>query len=350
MKAELNFFAQKPMRPVKASQIVSVTTPLDIAKLVHEELPQRFAHRLKHMENLENWQRCEELVKVHEVFAESFRDLRLVEPTDANLPEYSEVINKLRERHKAVVPLLGQAIQRLYQEGFMLEKDLNAWVDEFMSSRIATEMLTAHFSAVTSAHESQNSDRLDSWWGPVSQVLEKRTGIVDTDCDPAEVCRAAAECVRNQFPPGSFEIEVEEASVDKGIAFCYISKYLFFILEELLKNSARAVLSRSSTPDELERNIIRVSVCADPKNVAISICDTGGGIRAENLQKIWSYSYTTRDETEVDLDGGPLSGYGMGLPLARLYVQYLGGSLDVMNMPGSGVDLYLFLNRIELGA
>jgi len=317
-----------------------------------EELPQRFAHRLKHMENLENWQRCHELVKVHEVFAESFRDLRLVEPTEANLPEYSEVINKLRERHKAVVPLLGQAIQRLYREGFMLEKDLNAWVDEFMSSRIATEMLTAHFSAVTSAHESQNSDqdRLDSWWGPVTPLPERTTGIVDTDCNPAEVCRLAAECVQKQFPDGMVQIDVEEAAVDKKIAFCYISKYLFFILEELLKNSARAVLSRSSTPEARQRNVIRVSVCADPKNVAISICDTGGGIRAENLQKIWSYSYTTRDETEVDLDGGPLSGYGMGLPLARLYVKYLGGSLDVMNMPGSGVDAYLFLNRIELGS
>ena len=39
-----------------------------------------------------------------------------------------------------------------------------------------------------------------------------------------------------------------------------------------------------------------------------------------------------------------LSGYGCGLPLARLYSQYFGGGLDVKSMEGFGTDSYCHLN------
>lgn len=357
IKAELTFFAQKQMQPVKVSQIVSVTTPIGVAKLVHEELPLRFAHRLKHMESLENWKECQELVDLHEVFSASFRDLRLVEPSDESLSEYSEVIRILRARHKDVVPLLGQAIQRLYREGFMDEKDLNTWVDEFMISRIATEMLTSHFMAITESARGSQDDldhsAADSWWGPVLDVPQAPTGIVDTQCDPAQICMQAAKSVEERF---NVSIEVEKAEWNNKIGFCYISKYLFHIVEELLQNSARAVVESSSSKEEIQRKALKVTVCADQKNVSISIVDKGGGMRSSHLSggKIWSYAYsdwpgTMLHPSEVpESKGSPVGGVGMGLPLSRLYVGYLGGSLDIMNMPGIGVDTYLFLNRIEI--
>merc|ERR1712087_357494 len=43
----------------------------------------------------------------------------------------------------------------------------------------------------------------------------------------------------------------------------------------------------------------------------------------------------------------PISGRGIGLPLSRIYAKNLGGSLEVINMPGLGLDAYLFLNRID---
>ena len=39
------------------------------------------------------------------------------------------------------------------------------------------------------------------------------------------------------------------------------------------------------------------------------------------------------------------SGYGVGLPLSRLYAQYLGGSLNLMSMPGEGTTAFLHLKR-----
>jgi hypothetical protein len=263
-------------------------------------------------------------------------------------------------RHKDVVPLLGQAIQRLYREGFMDERSLNLWVDEFMISRIATEMLTSHFVAVIteSSFSTPDGNEADdaSWWGPALDVPATPTsGIVDTLCDPAMICESAVRSIEENFPNPWFPdmrvaIEVEKAASDTKIGFCYISKYLFFILEELLKNSAQAVVKKSATPEDLRRNVIKVTVCADPANVAISISDKGGGIRSEKLDQIWSYTYSTNDEPSEESAGSPVGGWGMGLPLTRLYVSYLGGSLQIRNMPGIGVDTYLFLNRIEIDA
>ena len=42
----------------------------------------------------------------------------------------------------------------------------------------------------------------------------------------------------------------------------------------------------------------------------------------------------------------PLAGYGVGLPMSRLYARYFGGDLDIKSMEGFGTDCYLHLNRL----
>jgi signal transduction histidine kinase len=60
---------------------------------------------------------------------------------------------------------------------------------------------------------------------------------------------------------------------------------------------------------------------------------------------IWNYAFTTAEAQEVgDEFGGsdfkaPLAGYGYGLPIARLYAQYLGGNLKLISMQGYGMQL-----------
>ncbi|KAJ2188213.1 hypothetical protein IW144_005877, partial [Coemansia sp. RSA 522] len=45
--------------------------------------------------------------------------------------------------------------------------------------------------------------------------------------------------------------------------------------------------------------------------------------------------------------GGPIAGLGFGLPMARLYAEYFGGSLDIVSMEGYGCDVFLKLRSIE---
>ena len=44
---------------------------------------------------------------------------------------------------------------------------------------------------------------------------------------------------------------------------------------------------------------------------------------------------------------GPMYGYGFGLPTARAYAKYLGGSLTLKSLQGIGTDVYLRLKHID---
>ena len=44
---------------------------------------------------------------------------------------------------------------------------------------------------------------------------------------------------------------------------------------------------------------------------------------------------------------GPMYGFGFGLPTARAYARYLGGSLTLKSLQGIGTDVYLRLKHID---
>ena len=42
-----------------------------------------------------------------------------------------------------------------------------------------------------------------------------------------------------------------------------------------------------------------------------------------------------------------VQGYGIGLPLSRLYARYFGGTLKLVSLPGYGTSVDLFLRRVN---
>lgn len=97
---------------------------------------------------------------------------------------------------------------------------------------------------------------------------------------------------------------------------------------------------------------IEIRICEGNQGVTVKISDQGGGIAFEDLTRIWQYGYTTvdmvvgSDVEEVDdlnrdlinmnvgamhgagrSHSNPMAGLGFGLPLSRLYAQFLGGDL-----------------------
>lgn len=105
--------------------------------------------------------------------------------------------------------------------------------------------------------------------------------------------------------------------------------------------------------------------------------DEGGGIPRSQLDRIWSYLFTTAQnnvqETVLELHGQPtdtssrspssndddkdssrrkdvasaaaalakspiLAGLGFGLPMSRAFARYFGGDLDIISLEGYGTD------------
>ena len=90
----------------------------------------------------------------------------------------------------------------------------------------------------------------------------------------------------------------------------------------------------------------------NPKDITIKISDEGGGIPRSEMTKVWTYLHSTAKRppslTKEGQRGSTacLAGYGVGMPLSRLYAEYFGGGLDVKSMESYGTDCFIHLNRL----
>jgi pyruvate dehydrogenase kinase 2/3/4 len=187
-------------------------------------------------------------------------------------------------------------------------------------------------------------------------------GIVDRNCDPCDVCDKARKQVLSMgrsYLKNVPKIGISYHGSDptkQTQTLPLIPQYLFYIVCELLKNSIRAVAeSHEAQGISGKPPPIDIRVASDESQVAILIEDKGGGIPFQRQPHVWSYMYSTAkgnlicDATgamvQASATPSPLSGYGVGLPLSRLYAEYIGGSLHLMSMPNYGTHAYLFLQQ-----
>jgi two-component system NtrC family sensor kinase len=89
--------------------------------------------------------------------------------------------------------------------------------------------------------------------------------------------------------------------------------------------------------DAVDRNG-RVTVAASPEenNVLITVSDTGHGIPADDLKRIFEPFYTTK---------GRGKGTGLGLAICRQLVAALGGNISVESQPGRGSTFFVRLPK-----
>ncbi len=87
--------------------------------------------------------------------------------------------------------------------------------------------------------------------------------------------------------------------------------------------------------------VTKVIVAEGKEDITIKISDEGGGIARSAIPLVWTYMYTTVDQTpELDPSfnasdfKAPMAGFGYGLPISRLYARYFGGDLKLISMEG----------------
>mmetsp|Transcript_64538 Transcript_64538/g.180433 ORF Transcript_64538/g.180433 Transcript_64538/m.180433 type:complete len:429 (-) Transcript_64538:126-1412(-) len=369
VNAEIGYFAGMCAQPVKLAQIFTAGTLESAASLIHKHFPVHFATRIRQIEALPHWDAVPELLDVHDTLSESFRNLRLLDSKSSDLEPLTRCIHDLRSRHKGIVCLLGIAMASLRAEGVVDEAFANDWLNRFLLARISTEMLTTHYILLASGEGARGGGSC--------------CGIVDSRCDPGEICRQAVSNICRDPRFSAIDVRVESHvcwTSEKGPEFSFLPQYLQLLVEEVLKNSAWATVRAASSSSSARTapgassadgrlSPITIFVGSDDRQVMIEISDKGGGIPPQQQDRIWSYcggagvripSYQQVEEASAAphkqlgfswMD--PLSGIGlkqrlgMGLPLTRLYTEYLGGKLELMSIPGVGVDTFINLRRID---
>ncbi|XP_077511805.1 branched-chain alpha-ketoacid dehydrogenase kinase-like isoform X6 [Amblyomma americanum] len=219
------------------------------------------------------------------------------------------------------------AVHELYTQTFYLLTEIPPVTDfesESRYSETVQQVLDDHKDVVTQLAAGFKECR--------KHIKPHHVGIINTAMRPKDVIEKWADFVRQvsvhkygKAPPFKYNGHL-------NCTFPYIQMPLDYIIPELLKNAVR-------------------------------ISDRGGGIAHEHLGQIMQYHFSTAGAREGQYDGGllgtmmnsptdgpaggPMHGFGFGLPTSRAYAEYLGGTLTLETLQGIGTDVYLRLRHID---
>ena len=322
--------AMKP-HPQSIESVLSCKDVKQLAEFLKTEYPIRCAERIQMIEALPGWSSAPELQEVHRRHWNAFVAMRHFQSSD-DLTLFTEVVDDIVNSNKDVVALMAKAMQWLSRERpeqFHAEF-VDTFLDNFLLNRLGSNVLLSQYLAAV------DKTRLV-------------VGTIDPHCDVTEICRESAEEVQRickyytQLAP-SISIETHDVTADdqSDLKFAFIPGIISYIVQEILKNSARATLHHLLSEVDVDRFPINIVVSGDHKRVMIHISDRAGGIPFDVGQHVWSYLYTTALN-----DVSCLAGFGVGLPISRLYANYLGGSMNLVSLPGYGTHAYVYFPRLN---
>jgi len=297
-------------------------------RVLQEELSIRYSHQVRKLVRLPygmpNLRDTRAAINLH---VDSFsRLVGFPQPTsDADVERFIALLSGLILDHNSLETELISGLQLIFEDPFVEASEVNSWMDSFFMSRIAIRtLITQHIAMVK---------------GKPSIVRSVDVGTVLQDA--IEQVAVEADLVYTNVPKIDFKPNCAE------IITPYISAYLFYVLKEVLKN---AVVAHAITDQEHEPILVSMSEGKD--TVTIKIEDKGGGFDIGELSKMMYFGFSSDPVVlceEFELSGVPIfSGFGYGLPMARLYTKYLGGRFRILPVEGVGADVYLYIPKMNI--
>jgi pyruvate dehydrogenase kinase 2/3/4 len=242
---------------------------------------------------------------------------------------FAKTLKHIKRRHDGVVTTVAQGIleYKRKRQRLQIDSSIQSFLDRFYMSRIGIRMLIGQHVALTEQTHARHPNYV---------------GIICTKTNVQEVALEAIENARFVCEDhyGLFEAPKVQLICKPDLNFMYVPGHLSHMLFETLKNSLRAVVETHGAEKE-EFPVTKVIVAEGREDITIKISDEGGGIPRSSIPLVWTYMYTTVDQTpnlDPDFDKSdfkaPMAGFGYGLPISRLYARYFGGDLKLISMEG----------------
>ena len=336
-------------------------------RFLHRELPVRLAQRLQDLNHLPGGLSFNPNIQsIIRLYTDYFVAL-----TDAETPrcveserKYTELLEDVLEDRNQVVLTIARGVMELRAElGHHYNNQLSLNIKEslnrfFMARTGLRFIMEQHIS------------------GQESKQRRGYSGVIQEQCRPYDVISAAAEEAQEICDRSMGEVPEVVINGDLDLQFTYVPTHMYYIVFELLKNSLRATVEHCTSQGLEEDDFppIEVVIARGKQDVTIKIADRGGGIPFTDVNKVWDFMYvvwsivvcelkllyqqssssgysTARPPEDIDFEIADstspiLAGYGVGLPLCRIYAAYFGGGLHIMSMEGWGTDAYVHLSRL----
>jgi signal transduction histidine kinase len=175
----------------------------------------------------------------------------------------------------------------------------------------------------------EESDRVASLLTTLMDISEAETGVMHLDRTALDVASVASETVELYEDLAEHKGVSLTNEVPAGLIVWADRQRLRQVLANVVDNAVKYTAAGGH---------VSISAREAGSDIAIAVADTGSGIAAEHLPRIWDRLYRA--------DGtGTERGLGLGLSLVKAIVEAHGGHADVASEPGRGTTLTIVLPR-----
>ncbi|KAF8460665.1 branched-chain alpha-ketoacid dehydrogenase [Kalaharituber pfeilii] len=394
----LDSYVDKPARPISLRQLIffggrnlDEARILNSANYVRTELPIRIAHRIRDMQKLPYVVVTNpHMSHVYDLYYKAFETLRKVPEvkTIEDNDKLCNIIKKALKEHLTVIPNLAMGV--LECRHLLPASEIDKFMNKLLRSRISRRVIAEQHLALTETFNSPfHFPNVSPFQQPSSHP--DFVGEVFLRCNAKDVVERcgnlAQDLAREAYGSQSVLPEIEiEGHTDT--TFPYIPSHLEYMIGELLRNSIQATVeTHHPTSPDTKLPPIRVLICHAPQHIIFRVSDQGGGIPAQVLPHIWSFSKGSRSQAQLEnlaqvpamaatmqelinshghrsdafyrrdmaraesslssLSSRPPDlRLGMGLPMSRVYAEYWAGKLELHSLEGYGTDAFLQISKL----
>jgi two-component system sensor histidine kinase FlrB len=213
-----------------------------------------------------------------------------------------------------------------------------------MAARVAHQLRTPLAAAMLYASQLGHAGIDEAARAAAAQrVLSRLRSLERVTCDMLRFVRgehAVATDIDVGVLLGEAAQVMEPLMKSRGIAFTWLDHTGAAVLHGDRRGLAAALLSllENAVQATPRGGKVRLEGMANSKSVRISVSDTGVGIPADALTRVFEPFFSTRAE-----------GTGLGLAIVKSVVEGYGGTIDIASSPSSGTRFTIILPR-ETGA
>jgi pyruvate dehydrogenase kinase 2/3/4 len=378
--SQLNFVDMLRMVSMKNSNRIKLTSTY-----IYNEVPIRLAQRVKDLNELPyGLSKNHSVNKVREWYLQSFMDI-VEHPMPIVIDEmykFKEVIEKIHDRHASTLTTMSRGIYELKREGLI--NDINnptiqTFLNRFYTNRTELRILLEQYLSFFVEPSSNTTNCYNKNRGLHYTNVNKEFGIINLECNLIDIINKSIYdvqyiCNKNLLDIDitniiTTEVNVNQVKVNqinvnhgaysnRNITLPSLEPYLYFIFFEIIKNSVKAVIEKRGVINGCSKKYepkIKITINAiSSTDIIVKIDDNGIGINSNNLDKIWYYSFSTspidmaKIIEENDFNITPLSGFGYGLPIADIYMNFLNnstGNIKINSIYKEGTSVIIFLKK-----
>lgn len=300
------------------------------SQFLHQELPIRISKRILTLQELPyELNKYSSIQGIHDSYVSTFEKLikHKLPTSSEECNQYVQLLLELKNKHQDTELNIARCLASFkskYSDYHQYSDLINEKLNIFYESRIGMRLLTGNHIALN-----QN------------MVTDKNIGIIHKFKveDILNNCILELKSIFCKQYLNYPKINIKSINIREIIQ---IPNHIHYILFEILKNSMEAVIQN------INNEPIEVKLIYNKEGVTIHIFDKGGGFNYNKKDEIFSFMYTTYDLLETDFHDIPISGFGHGLGMSKLYIKYFGGDINVLPLENYGTHTIINIKSLNV--